>query len=137
MRNISGLFLLVFLVGCSHSECKNIPQRDAALAAQQQSSPTPTESVTPVNTKSEANSKLIQIYKETGAKQCGEGDAIPLQKVKEQLTKNKVEPLDAKTQSDGYMHMQVCGAPTGEIHVFTIQKSQLKRATALGFKILK
>ena len=54
--------------------------------------------------------------------------------MKDVLTKNKVVVMDAHTQNDGMMHAQVCGSPSGEIHVFSISKSQVKKAKALGFK---
>ena len=66
------------------------------------------------------------------------GDAtkgIPLEQMRGTLTKKKVLVYQARTQSDGLMHMTLCGAPSGTVHIFTIPKKDLKAATKLGFKI--
>jgi hypothetical protein len=35
------------------------------------------------------------------------------------------------------VHIDLCGAPTGNIHVFTISKKDLTKALKLGFKEVK
>lgn len=112
------------LAACTHGQCNNVPQRDKAAA----------ESAI-INSSGKAEDTVtVQVYKETGEKQCGQQAGSHIDKVKEILIKNKITVLDAKTQDDGMMHIQVCGAPTGQIHVFSIPKASAKRALGLGFK---
>ena len=56
--------------------------------------------------------------------------------MKATLIRKKLTVFEATTQMDNLMHMALCGAPTGKIHVFTIPKNQLKRAVKFGLKLL-
>jgi hypothetical protein len=52
------------------------------------------------------------------------------------LTSKRISVFEGHTQPDGKMHMELCGAPAGTIHVFSISKRDLKKAQKLGFKLL-
>lgn len=54
-----------------------------------------------------------------------------------ELRKGKVRILESRKASDGKMHMQMCGAPTGSANQYLIPRSDLPQAVALGFKTKK
>jgi len=120
--------------GCSHGNCNNLPGR-------------PTEEVHAKNineTKAEATKlppvseeTFLTIYKDSGEKQCDPKSGIPIDKLKALLTKNKIVVLESKTQSDGKMRIQVCGASAGQMHTFLIEKKYAAKALKLGFKQFK
>jgi hypothetical protein len=80
-------------------------------------------------------SNSVQIFKVTGEKQCQKGAGIALDEMQSTLTAKQITVYEAHTQSDGKMHMELCGSPSGTIHVFTISKKDLKKAEKLGFKV--
>lgn len=132
---LSALFLAG--VACSHGgNCNNIPQRPPAAAPQAtEPTPAPAEASKPVQAPVEKRLPSIEVYKVTGEQQCESTKGIPLEQMRATLTRKKITVYDGRTQSDGLMHMTLCGAPAGTIHVFSIPKKDLKRATKLGFKV--
>lgn len=132
MSKIIFVFAALTVAACSHEQCNNVPQRppaseEAAVVA----TATPAPTAAPVIPKD-----AVQVFKPTGEKQCEKGKAgIPLDEMQATLSTNKIPVFESHTQSDGKMHMQLCGSPAGTIHVFTISKDDLKSAEKLGFKI--
>lgn len=129
----SSLLILgsAFLISCTHGQCSNVPQR-------------PTDDQIKKNLKEEepalpapANDSFLTIYKDSGMKQCEAKSGVSIEVFKSRLTKAGVQVLEARTQSDGQMRIQKCGAGAGQIHVFVIEKKFLKKAEKQGFKILK
>jgi hypothetical protein len=45
--------------------------------------------------------------------------------------------LSSENASDGLMHIQACGTPTGKINIFEIPEDQLEPALKRGFKEFK
>lgn len=72
------------------------------------------------------------VYKPDGSLQCGQGKAISPQEMEKQLDGIKV--FSRENRSDGLMHIQVCGSPTGMINIFEISATSLKDAEKRGFK---
>ena len=135
--------------GCAHDGCNNVPQRPTPTP-----SPTPCESppcATPIPSPSSdstnrvddklktlmdpAEGPQVKVYKASGEKQCGQSVGVGIQAMAKTLMNRHVYIIESHSQPDGLMHMAVCGAPTGKIHVFTIIKKDLKRAEKLGFKV--
>lgn len=142
MRRIWGnFFLLVLLISCSSKPCNNTPQKPIAEPS---SAPAPyddEEGATPValpspaaKTLAPSNINSVKVYKATGEQQCGMGSHTKIDDMKATLINKKIQVFDATTRPDGRMHMAVCGAPTGMVHVFTIPSKNLKAAERLGFK---
>jgi hypothetical protein len=135
-------FLVFNQIGCAHGDCNNLPQRPLP---EDSSSTGPTPPLTTAQapplpvTKTQIlkDQPTAVIFKSTGETQCGMNKGIALEQMQSQLTDKNIDVIEAHTQSDGLIHMALCGAPAGTIHVFTIPKSQLKKALGLGFKILK
>ena len=83
------------------------------------------------------DSPHVRIFKSTGEKQCGQSPGISIQDMTKVLTRHHIYVIESHTQPDGLMHMVLCGAPSGKIHVFTISRKDLKRALRLDFKVFK
>ncbi len=137
MGKLASLLPILLMAACSHGQCSNTPQKPVENAATVNEDGTPSVTAAPPPAAPKTSPPgSVQVYKASGDKQCGTGQATPIEKMKDILTKNKVTVLEAHTQNDGMMHAQLCGSPSGEIHVFSISKSQVKKAKALGFKQL-
>lgn len=74
----------------------------------------------------------IKVYKYDGTLQCGMGEFITIDKMKADLKSIKV--FSAQNKSDGLMHIQLCGSPTGKANVYEILKQDLAAAKSYGFK---
>ena len=135
MRPSFAAFILLLCAGCAHDQCNNIPQRPVT--------PPATTDVTPPAPRAIQSSKMllpedsVQVSKPTGEKQCSVDKAEPLNKVLAQLSTKKITVYESHTQADGLVHMDLCGAPGGNVNVFTISKKDLKKALNLGFKEVK
>jgi hypothetical protein len=78
----------------------------------------------------------VLVYKADGSLQCATGKAVkPADMAADLLDGIKVYSQD--TRSDGRMHVQVCGTPTGRINVFEIDATSLPAAEKRGFKKLE
>jgi hypothetical protein len=75
----------------------------------------------------------IEIFKPTGSIQCEPDSGTPLADMQQALTNAGIDVHAAQTTSDGRMYAQVCGAPGGEIHVFSIDAADAAAAAELGF----
>jgi hypothetical protein len=127
---VKHLEVFGFLIGvvvcasCASQNCSNIPARptqadDSAKDWRVPAAETPATAF---------------VYVPSGEKQCGFGAETPIKNFLKKLEKKKIKVVSSKSQEDGLLHSQVCGAPSGKIHVFEIPKIQLKEATQLGFK---
>jgi hypothetical protein len=79
---------------------------------------------------------IQDIYMYDGTLQCGAGEEIPLEKMADALEARGVRVLAKRKGDDGLAHIAVCGASTGAINVFTIEREDLDAARGLGFKLL-
>lgn len=77
----------------------------------------------------------IFVYKAEGSKQCQPATGLPIEKVAEDL--GKIQLFSQATRSDGKMHMTLCGAATGRIHIFEILESDRATALKAGFQLLE
>ena len=75
----------------------------------------------------------VFVYKYDGSLQCGRGQAIPLNKMKEQL--KGIEVFSGLNKSDGLMRAQACGINTGRANVYEISRKDLMKAKELDFKL--
>ncbi len=81
-----------------------------------------------------ANEPHTFVFKSEGSKQCDSKSGIKIEKVAESL--NGIHVFSSDTRSDGNMHMTLCGAATGRIHVFEIREAEKSAALSAGFKEL-
>ena len=78
----------------------------------------------------------VQVYMYDGTLQCGLGQAIGVEEMAEKLTGAGIEVLQSGKDTDGLLHIAVCGASTGAINVYTINRDDLAAARRLGFHVL-
>jgi hypothetical protein len=79
-----------------------------------------------------AGAETLWIKRSANAASC-EGEGEPLAIARKDLENNKIRVLQEKRAGDGMMHIQMCGADTGEQNYFQILKSDLEKAKAQGF----
>lgn len=113
---------------CVTGHCRKNREASAATAA---TAATP-EEVKVDDKKAPANPGRIKVYKNDGTLQCGMGKLIPLDTMKKEL--GKITVYSSENKSDGLMHIQMCGSPTGTINIYEIDKTNLDKAIKLGFK---
>jgi hypothetical protein len=128
MDKIVPLFFMMF----SFSACQNTPCRDLRTQKSEVSSVVSVNSTLETNEANQPASLKVKIYKADGSLQCNMGKRVPILDMKKQL--KGITIFSQATLNDGLMRIQVCGAPTGESHVFEIAESDLQRAIKLGFK---
>lgn len=119
---VMGL-IAIFAFGCSSTNCRRYNNLSEA---------TKTEWVGDVQEETGENNR-IKIYKPDGSLQCGMGQAIAPEVMREEL--EGVEVYSSEKASDGMMHIQACGTPTGQINVFEIRQVDLDIASKKGFKV--
>ncbi|TIX44666.1 MAG: hypothetical protein E5W81_01725 [Mesorhizobium sp.] len=73
------------------------------------------------------------VYKYDGTLQCGLGQEIPLAEMAQELLDAGVSVISSRKSSDGLLHIEVCGALTGQINVYEIATPDLYKALQLGF----
>ncbi len=134
MAKIILIFSCLIVAACAHDQCNNVPQRPPASDGVAESTPAPVPAAPVIPPDS------LQVFKPTGEKQCSTGPGgkprgIPLDEMQNTLASKKITVFESHTQSDGKMHMELCGSPSGTVHVFTISKKDLKAAEKLGFKL--
>jgi len=79
----------------------------------------------------------IQVYRHDGSLQCEPDSGMPLEEMAAELEDAGIEILGSRTGHDDLARMAVCGAPTGNINIFTIDEANLQAARALGFERLE
>lgn len=112
MANLVLLVASLFLLGCATGHCRGSQRAPTA-----------------------ATDKHVWVYMREGSKQCEPGSGIKIEKVAESL--GDIHVYNRETKSDGKMHMTLCGAATGRVHVFEISESDQAAAVAAGFKLLE
>lgn len=73
----------------------------------------------------------ISVFKTNGSLQCNQGKAIDKSTMEKSLKGIRV--YKSSVENDGKLRIQMCGAPTGNVNVFEIDKTNLEQAIALGF----
>lgn len=116
---------VLILAACAQGHCRR--QSDP----QQPPKPLDPRSETASPEKAPATARVF-VYKYDGSLQCGMGRAISLEAMAKELTGTEV--FSSAKKSDGLMHIQVCGSPTGKANVFEIPAQKLPWAETKGFK---
>lgn len=82
------------------------------------------------------DSSLIEVARPDGSRQCEPDTGEPLATAAAALAAAGIQVHASRTGNDGMMYPQVCGAPTGTVHIFSIAPADLAAAMALGFRPL-
>lgn len=115
------VFLFTLLTACSNHPCKIEERADNVMSINEKAS----------TVKKDLTQRTF-VYKPDGSLQCGQGEKIDIGSMRNEL--GKIEVYSSASKHDGMMRIQVCGAPTGNSHVFEINKSDLEAAIKFGFK---
>lgn len=143
-RSLIVVFAVMVLAACTSGPCRQVKNPELAnqQSAQAAVNQSATQSAGPATTKGAnavtptlSKSATIFVYKPDGSLQCGQGKAMSPQEMEKQLDGIKV--FSRENRSDGLMHIQVCGSPTGMINVFEISATAQKDAEKRGFKKLE
>jgi hypothetical protein len=145
-RSLMIALTVMFFAACTNGPCRQVKNPElanqqsanAAQAAQANAgsagasaSTAPAKGVNAV-TPTLSKQGTLFVSKPDGSLQCGQGQAMSPQEMEKQLEGIKV--FSRENRSDGLMHIQVCGSPTGMINVFEILAGSLKDAEKRGFK---
>lgn len=139
-RNFSNFFVVLSLLagmvlvsGCSSRPCRQprAPELDQTVTQ-----PPPKSVGTVANSTQDAsndNAPLkVKVYKSDGSRQCERRPGKTVDATERELA--GIPVYHREKRSDGLMHIQVCGSPTGVINIFEIDSSNLKQAEERGFK---
>lgn len=118
---LSVLFLVLFVMGCTHKPCRIEERKDQVVTGNEKTS-----------TNDKDLTQRVYVYKPDGSLQCGMGQKIEPNEMKKQL--GTIETFSAENKHDGLMRVQMCGQPTGSCNVYQIKATDLDQALKLGFK---
>lgn len=97
-----------------------------------------THEVTKPNTKwkvktSTESEQKIWVTRADGSRQCGQRKGEDPTRVAAQVQQAGLLVFQSRTGTDGRMHSQMCGAPTGRTIDLQISKLDIRKALSLGF----
>lgn len=80
------------------------------------------------------SSTFSKVYKVDGSKQCSKAVGVRLDKMSSELSRASIDVVCSQKATDGNAHLNMCGADTGIINVYTIPKVSMIDAERLGFR---
>ena len=122
MKKIALIAFGIFVMGCTSGNCRQVKDANTKNSADGTAPNGPIPGPT----------DKVKIYKYDGSLQCGMGKSVSPEDMQKDLKGLKVYSASSKT--DGLMHIQQCGTPTGKVNVFEIDRKDLATAKKLGFK---
>lgn len=126
---MAKIFIVIFVaaisVGCASGHCRGRENIGEASKLRWQDEE---------QTKKQKSEK-VYVYKADGSLQCGMGQAVKMDVMAKELVGVVIHKMD--NRSDGFMHIQACGTPTGRVNVYQISVIDLEKANKAGFKELK
>lgn len=129
------IIVLVFgtsLGGCASRPCRQPRSPELDQTVKQ---PAITSSATSPEGGSNGNENAplkVRVYKSDGSRQCERRGGKSVEATERELA--GIPVYHREKRSDGLMHIQVCGSPTGIINIYEIDSSNLKQAEERGFK---
>lgn len=116
--------IVISLVGCSTGNCRShqIAKEQAGAEVQPKDNkllPDPTVT------------ERVRVFKANGSLQCSQGKSIDPATMAKEL--KEIQVYKSSLENDGKLRIQMCGAPTGNVNVFEIDKTNLERALGFGF----
>ena len=76
----------------------------------------------------------VWVSRPDGGLSCEADKAESVEKGAKALKSMAVEVFESRKSGDGKMHIEMCGAATGNENGYLIRRSDLDKAKALGFK---
>lgn len=144
-RNI--LFVLIaatLSAGCESRPCReprdpDLDQTKVPAAASSTNGSSTSGAGTTIDPKSSAlqnadgsTATRVRVFKPDGSRQCGKRGGKTVEVMERELA--GITVYSREKRSDGLMHVQICGSPTGIINVYEIDLNTLKQAEERGFK---
>ena len=83
---------------------------------------------------SSSSSENIWVKRSDFGVSCEKDKAQSLEAGADDLKKAGIQVFESGKGADSKMHIQVCGAPSGNENRYLISKSEIEKAKALGFK---
>jgi hypothetical protein len=80
-----------------------------------------------------SSSSTVWVMQSDGGKSCESNSGNSLEQGAASLRKMQIKVLNSHKGNDGKMHAQMCGLPSGTANVYQINRSDLTKASALGF----
>lgn len=116
--------IIVVLAGCSSGNC-----RSQQIKAEQNGPEMPPKEnkLLPDTSKGER----VMVFKANGSLQCSQGKSTDPATMAKEL--KDISVYKSSVENDGKVRIQMCGAPTGNVNVFEIDKTNLERALSFGF----
>ena len=115
------LFLCLLLSACANKPCR------------EPTSPLGAAPIEKPSGKPAVNPNRLWVAKPDGSAQCEENSGSGPEKMKVDLLKG-IPVYDMSSKDDGLMRTQMCGNETGKHNVYLIDKKNLEKVKALGFK---
>jgi hypothetical protein len=106
---------------------------DATAFSRKQPAPTATSGAGATSSTSAPKADQVWVTRGDGAQSCTPGSGQSLDDGANELRKSKVRVLESRKGSDGKMHAQMCGLPSGSTNAYLIPKDDLPQAVALGY----
>ncbi len=126
----SPIWILSFvLAACASGNCRQIHTQDKlpTIASNDLTPPAPEPKATEMT-----DEKRVLVYKNDGSLQCSKVKAQSPEEMVKELKGIKI--FSSVKKSDGLMHVQACGTPSGKVNVFEILEKDLPSAQKKGFK---
>lgn len=136
-RILSYIFVVlicgILIGGCASRPCRQPRAPELDLTVKQDPPTSGTSSSESGGALANDNAPLkVRVYKSDGSRQCERRGGKSVEATERELA--GIPVYHREKRSDGLMHIQVCGSPTGIINIFEIDSSNLKQAEERGFK---
>jgi hypothetical protein len=131
MKKRSIMMVCLVFIACTNGPCrkdKPIPDNPKISKPKFEA---PIASVQALD--ADSASRTVFVYKPDGGLQCTKGKAMSLDEMETQL--KDIAVVSRAKKSDGLMHIQICGQPTGQLNVYEIYSGDLSKAEADGFRL--
>lgn len=76
----------------------------------------------------------VWVVRSDGAQSCGIKEGLSPEQMGDELRKAGIQVFEMRKGTDGKMHAQMCGAPTGGLNGFEILSADLPKALLIGYK---
>lgn len=117
--------VMFFLFGCTTGNCRSHKiekEQEGGVLPPKENKLLPAPSV----------SERVRVYKADGTLQCAQGTRTDIKVMQRELKDIKI--YKSYSENDGMLRIQMCGAPTGNSHIFEIDRDNLPKALEFGFK---
>lgn len=122
-------------VGCASRPCREprIPELDQTQSRPEGVATTGASLGKSASTELDSSAPVrVRVYKPDGSRQCERRTGQPAEAMERELA--GIPVYHREKRSDGLMHIQVCGSPTGMINLYEIDSINLKKTEERGFK---